>query len=138
MGKEHIDYLWTGKKCTIFGLPISFTRYFITEKKIICRYGFFNIVEEEINIYKITDKKLTLPFFQRLFGCGTITVFSKDTDTRVKDLVSVKKPYEVSELIDKQLNIERDKYGIRGRDMMTDSHDHDCDDCDCSDMDTAE
>lgn len=125
MSKKHVDYIWTDKKRTIFGLPISFTRYFLTEKKILCRSGFFNIIEEEINIYKITDKKLTLPLSQRIFGCGTVTVFSKDTDTRVKDLISVKDPYKVSELIDEQLNKERDKYGIRGKDMIPDPHDHD-------------
>ncbi|MBE6842757.1 MAG: PH domain-containing protein [Ruminococcus sp.] len=123
--KAQFDYIWTDKKRTIFGLPISFTRYFITEKKIICRKGLFNIVEDEINIYKITDKKMTLPFFQRLFKCGTITIFSKDTDTREKDLVSIKNPYDVSKLIDKQLDSERDKYGIRGRDMMGEFDDQD-------------
>ncbi|MBE6852027.1 MAG: PH domain-containing protein [Ruminococcus sp.] len=127
MSKQHADCIWTGKKCTLFGLPISFTRYYVTEKKIICRSGFFNVVEEEINIYKITDKKLTLPFFQRIFGCGTITIFSNDTDTRIKDLVSVKKPYELLEIIDKQIDSERDKYGIRGRDMMLGSNEVDCD-----------
>lgn len=120
MAKDDIDYIWTDKKRTIFGLPISFTRYYVTETKIICRYGFFNIVEEEINIYKITDKKMSMTFWQRLFNCGTITVFSKDTDTRVKDLVSIKNPRKVAEIIDSQLNKERDKYGIRGRDMMGD------------------
>lgn len=122
LGKNaQFDYIWTDKKRTIFGLPISFTRYFITEKKIICRKGLFNIVEDEISIYKITDKKMSLPFFQRLFKCGTITIFSKDTDTREKELVSIKNPYDVSKLIDKQLDSERDKYGIRGRDMMGDN-----------------
>ena len=57
MGK-HIEHIWTDKKRTFLGLPISFTRYFLTDKKIICRTGFFNITEDEINIYKITDKKL--------------------------------------------------------------------------------
>ncbi len=130
MGKKNFDYIWTDKKRTLFGLPLSFTRYFITEQKIICRYGFFNITEDEINIYKVTDKKMTLTFFQRLFGCGTITIFSKDTDTREKDLVSIKNPYDVAKIIDKQINSERDKYGIRGRDMMGE---HDCgDDSDCN------
>ncbi|MDO5149222.1 MAG: PH domain-containing protein [Oscillospiraceae bacterium] len=130
MNKKHSDYIWTDKKRTIFGLPISLTRYFLTEKKIIRRTGFFNITEDEINIYKITDKKLTLSFGERIFGCGTITIFSKDTDTRVMDIKSVKDPYRISELIDEALNKERDKYGIRGRDMIPDPHDHDdCFDC---------
>jgi len=139
MGKKHIDYIWTDKKRTVFGLPISFTRFYLTEKKIIRRTGFFNITEDEVNIYKITDKKLTLSFGERIFGCGTITVFSKDTDTRIMDLTHIRDPYAVSELIDRELNRERDKYGIRGKDMINDPHDHDhhcsygddADGCDC-------
>lgn len=64
---------------------------------------------------------MTMTFWQRLFKCGTITIFSKDTDTRIKDIVSVKNPRKVAEIIDSQLNKERDKYGIRGRDMMGDN-----------------
>lgn len=30
--KADFDYLWTDKKRTIFGLPLSFTRYYLTEK----------------------------------------------------------------------------------------------------------
>ncbi|WP_044974781.1 PH domain-containing protein [Ruminococcus sp. HUN007] len=118
MSKKHIDFIWTDKKRTFLGLPISFTRYFLTDKKIICRTGFFNIAEDEINIYKITDKKLTLSLGERLFGCGTITVFSRDTDTPKMEIKHIKKPYEVSEMIDKEIDEERDKYGIRGRDMI--------------------
>ena len=29
-----INYVWTDKKRTIFGLPLSFTRYFLTENKL--------------------------------------------------------------------------------------------------------
>ena len=128
MGK-HIEHIWTDKKRTFLGLPISFTRYFLTYKKIICRTGFFNITEDEINIYKITDKKLNLSFGERLFGCGTITVFSRDTDTPKMEIKHIKKPYEVSEMIDKEIDEERDKYGIRGRDMIPGGHycDHDHD-----------
>ncbi len=123
--KKEFDYIWTDKKRTIFGLPISFTRYFLTEKKIICRYGFLNITEDEINIYKITDKKMNRSFFQRLFKCGTITIFSKDTDTKEKELKSIKNPHDVAKLIDQQVDSERDKYNIRGRDMMSVEHDID-------------
>lgn len=125
MGKNDIDYIWTDKKRTVFGLPLSFTRYFLTEKKIIRRTGFFNISEDEVNIYKITDKKLTLSLGERVFGCGSIRVWSKDTDTRTLDLAHIKDPRKISELIDEQLNKERDKYGIRGKDMIVDAHDHD-------------
>ena len=129
--KADFPYVWTDKKRTVFGLPISFTRYYLTETKFITRVGFFSIDEDEIDLYKVTDKKLRLPFGQRLFKCGSIILFSKDTDTPSKEVHSIKNPRKVSELIDKYLNAQRDKYGIRGRDMMNvHVEDCDCDDCD--------
>ena len=87
--KEEFSYIWTDKKRTIFGLPISFTRYFLTETKFITRTGLFNIDEDELDLYKITDKKLRLPFMQRLFKCGSIVIYSKDTDTPSKEITSI-------------------------------------------------
>lgn len=124
MKKNAFEYVWTDKKRTIFGLPISFTRYYLTQTKFITRIGFLSIDEDEIDLYKITDKKVKFPFWQRLFGCGSIIIYSRDTDTPSKEVHCVKNVRMVSELIDKHLTIMRDKYGIRGRDMMGLSHDH--------------
>lgn len=131
MKKNAFEYVWTDKKRTLFGLPISFTRYYLTETKFITRTGFLNIDEDEIDLYKIIDKKVRFPFFQRLFGCGTIIIYSRDADTPSKEVHCIKNVRQVSELIDKHLTIMRDRYGIRGRDMMSFGHDHSCgDDCD--------
>lgn len=118
------DCVWTEKKRTIFGLPLSFTRYFLTPTKFIRRTGLLNLKEEEVDLYKITDKKLSLPFFQRIFGCGTVTIYSRDTDEPEQDVVCIKNPREFSELLDQYIDEHRDRYGIRGRDMMIN-------DCDC-------
>ncbi|MCR4888761.1 MAG: PH domain-containing protein [Ruminococcus sp.] len=129
MSKNDIDYIWTDKKRTLFGLPWSFTRYYLTETKFITQIGFFNIKEDEIDLYKIIDKSVSRPFFQRMFDCGTITIHSKDADTPTKIVKCVKKPRQVSNIIDKYLNRMRDRYGIRGRDMVGIMHgdyqDHD-------------
>ncbi len=127
--KSEINYIWTDKKRTFLGLPISFTRYFLTEKKFISRVGFLSITEEEIDLYKITDKKLTLSFGQRIFGCGSITIYSRDTDTPSTMIKSIKNPRKVLELLDKNIEIQRDKYRTRGRDLIgNDYFDNDDDD----------
>ncbi len=127
--KSEINYIWTDKKRTFLGLPISFTRYFLTEKKFISRVGFLSITEEEIDLYKITDKKLTLSFGQRIFGCGSITIYSRDTDTPSTMIKSIKNPRKVLELLDKNMEIQRDKYRTRGRDLIgNDYFDNDDDD----------
>ncbi len=129
MSKNEINYIWTDKKRTIFGLPWSFTRYYLTETKLITKTGFLNIREDEIDLYKITDKSISRSFGQRMFGCATITIHSKDVDTPVKKVESIKNVRQVSELIDKHINMMRDKYSIRGRDMF-DVHNDSYDDND--------
>lgn len=116
--KNEFDYLWTDKKRTLFGLPISFTRYFLTEDKFITRKGFLSITEDEFDLYRVTDKKLRLSLLERIFKCGTIQLHVKDVDTPIKVIDSVKEPRKVLSLIDTHVNLNKDKYKIRGRDMV--------------------
>lgn len=129
--KEEINYIWTDKKRTLFGLPLSFTRYFLTETKFITRVGFLSLEEDELDLYTVTDKKLVLKLRHRLFGCGSIIMHVRDTDTPVKEIKAVKAPRKVLELLDTHINQQRDRYRTRGRDLIGfDDGDCDCDDCD--------
>ena len=111
------EIIWTGKKC-ILGMPISFTRYILTDSKLITRVGLLNLREDEIELYRVYDKSMKLPLGQRIVGCGTITLLSKDSDTPTKVLQSVKRPREVKKLLDAAVQEQRDRYSVRGRDMM--------------------
>ena len=125
MKKSDINYIWTDKKRSIFGLPISFTRYFLTETKLITRKGFLSVDEDEIELYRVTDKKLVLPLGQRMFKCGSVLIHVKDVDTPIKNVEKIKQPRKFMELLDKYININKDKYNIRGRDMMGPEEHHD-------------
>ena len=46
--KDGLEYLWTDKKRTLFGLPLSFTRYYLTDTRLITRVGFLTITEDEL------------------------------------------------------------------------------------------
>ena len=134
MTKSEFSYLWRDRKRTIFGLPWSFTTYFLTDTKFVTRTGLLNLSEDELDLYKVTDKKLVLPFWQRIVGCGTIVIYVRDTDTPTKEVRCVKEPRKVLALLDKQIDVQRDRWNTRGRDMymIGDGHDHcDCDDHDC-------
>lgn len=133
MAKIDFDYIWTDKKRTFLGLPISFTRYILTEKKLITQTGFFNIREDEVELYRVSDKSLNMSFGERLFHCGTITINCRDVDTPVKIVKSIKEPRKFMNLLEENVDIQRDRYRVRGRDMIgLDHSDHDCD-CDCDD-----
>lgn len=115
--RDYGNVLWAGKKC-ILGLPISFTRYILTDTTLYTKIGFINIREDEIEIYRIFDKKISFTLGQRIVGCGTITLVSKDIDTPEKKLISVKKPRDVKRILDEAVKLQRDKYYVRGRDMV--------------------
>mgnify|MGYP004603072673 FL=1 len=115
--RDYGEVIWTGKKC-ILGMPISFTRYILTDSKLITRVGLLNLREDEIELYRVYDKSMKLPLGQRIVGCGTITLLSKDSDTPTKVLQSVKRPREVKKLLDAAVQEQRDRYSVRGRDMM--------------------
>lgn len=115
--RDYGNVLWAGRKC-ILGMPISFTRYILTDTCLYTKIGLFNIKEDEIENYRIYDKRMSFTFGQRIFGVGTITVMSKDADTPEKLIVSVRKPREVKRILDEAVKAERDKYAVRGRDMV--------------------
>ena len=117
--KEPYDYIWRDRKRVIFGLPWSFTTYLLTENKFITREGFLSLEEDEIDLYKITDKELQLPFWQRLVGCGTIIVYSRDSSSPKKEIKCIKKPREVLDLLDKQIEDQRTRWNTRGRDLYS-------------------
>ena len=97
--RDYGEVLWAGRKC-ILGLPISFTRYILTDNMLYTKIGFLNIKEDEIELYRIFDKKISFTLGQRIVGCGTITLMSKDMDNPEKKLISIKKPREVKKILD--------------------------------------
>ncbi|MBQ8724655.1 MAG: PH domain-containing protein [Oscillospiraceae bacterium] len=124
---KQIDYVGSDRKRPFLGLPISFTKYYLTENRLITRAGLFNVDEDELELYRIVDKSLKRSFWQRMLGVGTLVLFCKDVDTPEKHIVSVKCPREVSDLIGSYITQYRDRYAIRGRDMIGSAGDGDCD-----------
>lgn len=118
MTNEALNYIWCDRKRTIFGLPWTFTKYFLTQNKFVTRTGLLSLSEDEFDLYKVTDKKLLLPFWQRIVGCGSIELHVRgDQDTPVKLIRCIKQPREVLALLDKQIEAQRDRYQTRGRDL---------------------
>ena len=71
-----------------------------------------------MELYRVVDKSLQMPLGQRIFGCGTVVINCRDTDTPVKEITSIKDPRGFMEVLEKHVDIQRDKYRTRGRDMI--------------------
>lgn len=121
-----MDYVWQDKKHTLFGLPLSFTKYSLTEERFFIEKGFFSKKEDEVRLYRIMDVSLSRSFGQRLFGVGTIHCCSADKTMGDFDIVSVKNPRDVKEMLSELVEKERMAKRVSNREYMT--HDHDFED----------
>lgn len=99
---SEIKTLWQDRKRHL-GLPLSFTRYQLSEDRIFCIKGVLNIHEEEVLLYRVRDMELRLSLGQRIFGVGSVIVHSSDKTMPTLELKNIKIPREVKEMIFRQV-----------------------------------
>lgn len=115
-----IEQLWHDRK-RYFGLPLSFTRYSLSEDRLFTSVGFLNIKDDEILLYRVRDIDTSRSLWQRLFGVGTVTVMSSDKTMPTLVLKNIKDPIFVKELIHKQVEETKIKRRVRFGEIMTDA-----------------
>ena len=116
----NIVYLWKDRK-RYLGLPLSFTRYMLSEDRLFVSVGFLNIKDDEILLYRVRDIDTSRTLWQRIFGVGTITVVSSDKTMPTLVLKNVKDPVFVKELIHKQVEEMKIRRRVRFGEIMTDA-----------------
>ena len=114
-----MEYLWKDRKRHL-GLPLSFTRYALSEDRLFLSVGFFSIKDEEILLYRIRDISTSRSLWQRIVGVGTITVVSSDKTAPTLLLKNVKNPLDVKELLHRQVEEVKIRRRIRVGEIMTD------------------
>lgn len=100
--KRTIEYLWEDRKRHC-GLPLSFTKYKLSVDRLFFETGALNTEEEEVQLYRIRDISVRRSLWQKLCGVGTVTVNSSDKSTPTIMLKNVKRPKDVKELLNEQV-----------------------------------
>lgn len=111
-------YKWKDRKRIIFGLPWTFTRYRLTEDKLIVSTGLFSIKEEELRLYRIMDITLNRTLGDRLWGLGTIHLCSSDKTTPELDIKRICRSEEVKEMLSDMVEAARKKNRVSAREFM--------------------
>lgn len=119
---NHIDYLWQDRLRHL-GLPLSFTRYALSEDRLFLETGFLSTKCEEIILYRVRDISLTISLWQRIFGMGTIKIESSDKTRPVLELRNIKHPRQTKELIHQTVEEMKRSRRIRATEIMDDDHD---------------
>ena len=114
---ESIEYLWKDRK-RHWGLPLSFPRYRLSEDRLFCETGFLNIKSDEVLLYRVRDLQLNIRLAQRIFGVGTICVLSSDQSAPHLDLVNIRNPRAVKEMIHQSVEAAKDKRRMRTTELL--------------------
>lgn len=138
MAMDSIEYKWRDRK-RVLGMPITFTRYMLSDDRLFLEKGLLNLKADEVLLYRVRDLELTISLGQRMFGVGTICVHSSDQSMPHMELENVKNPREVKELIHQMVEAAKDKRRMRSMEIMggpqgDDFHDLDGDGIDDRDL----
>ena len=136
MEKKPITYVWKDRK-RYLGLPLSFTRYKLSEDRLFLSVGFLSIQDDEVLLYRVRDITTSRTLWQRLFGVGTVTVISSDKTMPTLVLKNVKNPIAVKELLHKSVEEMKLRRQVRVNELTNlENGEHCC--CDDQDEDALD
>lgn len=115
--------IWKDRKRTLFGLPLSFTKYVLHDDKLLISTGLFNTREDEVRLYRIKDLSLSISLGQRLFGIGTIQCCSSDKTLGNFEIKNIKNPKKIKETLSSMIEKERKENRVGTRELLGDSDD---------------
>ncbi|MEE1076058.1 MAG: PH domain-containing protein [Acutalibacteraceae bacterium] len=123
------------KRWAFLGLPFTFTKYVITDKRIVIETGLFVSKESEILHYRILDMNYSRNLLQKMFGLGTISLYAQDITHPELVIKNIKNSRKFKETLAELAEKEKQRLSVRRGEvvgsMMT--HNHVCNDCDLDD-----
>ena len=119
-----IEYIWKDRK-RFLGMPITFTRYALSEDRLFLSEGWLSIKDDEILLYRVRDIDTSRSLWQRLFGVGTVVVMSSDKSMPTLVMKNVKNPVAVKEMIHKQVEEMKIRRRVRLGEIMSNDLDGD-------------
>lgn len=118
------QYIWKDRK-RYFGMPLSFTRYALSDDRLFLSIGFLNIRDDELLLYRIRDIVTKRTLWQRIFGVGTVTVISSDKSQPTLVLKNIKNPLAFKELLHERVEDMKLKRRVRVGEIMASGYDED-------------
>lgn len=123
------------KRWLFLGLPFTFTKFVITEKKLVIETGFFVSKESEILHYRILDMNYSRNVLQKMFGLGTIKLYAQDVTHPELIIKNIKHSREFKDTLSELTESEKRRLSVRRGEVVGAMvpHEHLCDECDIDD-----
>jgi uncharacterized membrane protein YdbT with pleckstrin-like domain len=94
--------LWEGKPASLVDSAkrgLNGISYVITNERLFVKSGLISKKEEELELYRVKDVKVTQSLRERAQKIGQIEIISTDKTTPNISLKNVKNPFEVKEIL---------------------------------------
>ena len=98
-------------------LKTQYTKYEITDERIVEQTGILSRKTDETELYRVKDIRLEEPFFLRMFGLSTILLVTSDKSSPLIKVYGVKNGTSLRKELRTLIEARRDKKGVKERDF---------------------
>jgi len=117
-----IEIKWKDRKHWAW-FPFSFTVYKLSSERLYIQTGFFNTHYDETLLYRIVDLCLERSLAQKLFGTGTVVLYTKSDTQGAIRLENIKNPIAVKDMFSNAVEEVRSQRGVVGREFYSSDRD---------------
>lgn len=118
------QFIWKDRK-RYLGLPLSFTRYALSDDRLFQSVGFFSIRDDELLLYRVRDIITKRNLWQRIFGVGTVTIISSDKSQPTLVLKNIRNPMAFKEMLHEQVEHMKIQRRVRVGEIMASGYEED-------------
>ncbi len=116
MNMAQEETLWKDRKHHMW-FPISFTKYTVTKSSLGVQQGFFKTSYDETLLYRIVDLRLSRTFGQKIYGTGTVELFTRVDTQGVIQLKNIKHSKDVFRLLSGLVEQVRNEKNVVGKEF---------------------
>ena len=106
------------KRWAFLGIPWTFTVYTLKEKKLVIDRGLFTSIREEILLYRIVDMSYSRTLGQKIFGMGTVKVYSKDKTNPSLEIKNIRHSNDFYESLSEAVEKDRIRMKMRQSELI--------------------
>ena len=114
------DTIWKDRK-HILWFPWTFTKYSISNDRLIIERGLLKTVVDETLLYRIVDITMEQSLAGKLFGTGTLRISAKVDKTPEIRLANIARPREIRTLLSELVEEYRHRRNVVGKEFYSGS-----------------
>ena len=122
MASDHTktEIIWKDRK-HILWFPWTFTKYYISNDRLIIERGLLRTVLDETLLYRIVDITMEQTLAGKLFGTGTLRIAAKVDTTPEIRLENIARPREIRTMLSELVEKSRQRRNVVGKEFYSGS-----------------